>query len=87
MIQGSAARQIKKAMVLIFREGYSPLIQLHDELGLSFINESDGKICAEIMEQACPVITIPMLTDTEWGETWGTAKLTYDKAYSEKIIF
>jgi DNA polymerase I-like protein with 3'-5' exonuclease and polymerase domains len=80
MIQGSAARQIKKAMALIYKEGYSPLIQLHDELGFSFINERDGRICAEIMEQACPIITIPMLTDVEWGSDWGYAKMTYENA-------
>jgi DNA polymerase I-like protein with 3'-5' exonuclease and polymerase domains len=79
MIQGSAARQMKKGMVDIYKAGYEPLIQIHDELGFSFINERDGKVCAEIMEQCCPIISIPMTTDTEWGDTWGTAKGQFPK--------
>jgi DNA polymerase I-like protein with 3'-5' exonuclease and polymerase domains len=87
MIQGSAARQMKKAMVDIARAGYEPLIQLHDELGFSFADERDGVACAKLMEEACPIITIPMLTDTEWGETWGTAKETYVQAAEKKYFF
>jgi DNA polymerase I-like protein with 3'-5' exonuclease and polymerase domains len=74
MIQGSAARQIKKAMVLISQEGYQPLLQIHDELGFSFAKPEDARICATIMEEAMPVITIPMLTDIKLGKSWGDLK-------------
>jgi DNA polymerase I-like protein with 3'-5' exonuclease and polymerase domains len=74
MIQGSAARQIKKAMVDIYNAGYMPLLQIHDELCFSFSDPSHAKICAEIMEQAIPSITIPMLTDVKLGTSWGDLK-------------
>jgi DNA polymerase I-like protein with 3'-5' exonuclease and polymerase domains len=71
MIQGSAARQIKKAMVDINKAGYHPLLQLHDELGFSFTNKKQALECAKLMEEAIPAITIPMLTETKWGKSWG----------------
>ena len=72
MIQGSAARQMKKAMVDIYKAGYSPLLQMHDELAFSFSDRKNGFACAEMMEQAAPVITIPMLTDLKFGSNWGS---------------
>jgi len=74
MIQGSAARQIKKAMVEIHRAGYSPLLQMHDELAFSFSSKDAGNICSKIMENVMSNITVPMLTDVEWGPNWGALK-------------
>jgi DNA polymerase I-like protein with 3'-5' exonuclease and polymerase domains len=74
IIQGSAARQIKKAMVLIAQAGFQTIIQLHDELDFSLADPKDAKICAEIMEHAIPEITIPMLTDLKLGKSWGDLK-------------
>ncbi|PWT89994.1 MAG: hypothetical protein C5B54_07990 [Acidobacteria bacterium] len=74
MIQGSAARQIKKAMVDLVKAGYQPVLQIHDELCFSFDNEKQAKHCARIMEEAMPQITIPMLTDVKLGPSWGQLK-------------
>lgn len=74
MIQGTAARQIKRAMVDISKAGYPILLQIHDELGFSFARREDGRICAKIMEEAMPIITIPMLTDLKFGKSWGDLK-------------
>jgi DNA polymerase I-like protein with 3'-5' exonuclease and polymerase domains len=74
MIQGSAARQTKKAMVNLVKAGYQPVLQLHDELCFSLDNEKQAKECAKIMEEAMPVITIPMLTDVKLGPSWGQLK-------------
>jgi DNA polymerase-1 len=74
MIQGSAARQIKKAMVDVYHAGYMPLLQIHDELCFSMSDPAQAKVCAEIMEHAIPTITIPMLTDTKIGKSWGDLK-------------
>lgn len=74
MIQGSAARQMKKAMVDIVKAKYFPVLQLHDELCFSFADPSHAKICARIMEEAVPLITIPMLTDVRVGASWGDLK-------------
>jgi DNA polymerase I-like protein with 3'-5' exonuclease and polymerase domains len=74
MIQGTAARQVKLAMVQVYHAGYPPLLQIHDELGFSFANPENIAICAKIMEEAMPQITIPMLTDTKIGKSWGELK-------------
>ena len=74
MIQGSAARQIKKAMVDLVKAGYQPVLQLHDELCFSLDNEKQARECAKIMEEAMPVISIPMLTDMKLGPSWGQLK-------------
>jgi DNA polymerase I-like protein with 3'-5' exonuclease and polymerase domains len=74
MIQGSAARQIKKAMVDVYNAAHMPLLQIHDELCFSISNPAHAKECAEIMENAIPSITIPMLTDIKIGKSWGDLK-------------
>jgi len=74
MIQGSAARQTKKAMVNLVKAGYQPVLQLHDELCFSLNNEKEARECAQIMQEAMPVITIPMLTDVKLGKSWGQLK-------------
>jgi len=71
MIQGSGARQMKEAMCQVYDAGYLPLLQVHDELGFSFSSQADAFEAARIMENACPQITIPMLTDIKWGNNWG----------------
>jgi DNA polymerase I-like protein with 3'-5' exonuclease and polymerase domains len=74
MIQGSAARQTKKAMVDLVKAGYQPVLQLHDELCFSLDNEKQARECAKIMEEAMPIVTIPMLTDVKLGPSWGQLK-------------
>jgi DNA polymerase I-like protein with 3'-5' exonuclease and polymerase domains len=74
IIQGSAARQIKKAMVNLYQAGYLAVLQIHDELGFSMSDPAQAKTCAKIMEEAMPMITIPMLTDVKVGKSWGEAK-------------
>lgn len=72
LIQGSAARQMKKAMVAAFREGFIPLIQMHDELDLSVRTAEEahrvGQIMADIVK-----LRVPVKTDVEFGSTWGRA--------------
>jgi DNA polymerase I-like protein with 3'-5' exonuclease and polymerase domains len=74
MIQGSAARQTKKAMVEIYKAGFQPMLQVHDELCFSIKNIDEAKACAKIMEECCPVITIPMMTEIKTGPNWGQLK-------------
>jgi DNA polymerase I-like protein with 3'-5' exonuclease and polymerase domains len=74
MIQGSAARQIKKAMVELYRAGHLPVLQIHDELCFSIKSRPEAYACAKIMEEAVPIIKIPMLTDVKLGPSWGSLK-------------
>lgn len=79
LIQGSAARQGKRAMRDMWREGYCPLMQMHDEFPVSVAKEKDGQRIADIMREAIP-LRVPMRVDEEFGATWGDAKHTFKKA-------
>ena len=70
LIQGSAADQTKKAMVDIFKEGITPLIQVHDELDISIYDEDHKKRIIEIMENTVP-LRVPSQIDCEVGPSWG----------------
>ena len=73
LIQGSAADQIKKAMVELHKEGVIPMIQIHDELAISMQdNDQESKII-EIMEN-CLDMEIPSKVDLALGDNWGQAK-------------
>ena len=73
LIQGSAARQTKKAMKLCWDEKFVPLIQMHDELGFSLTEERQGEKISELMRDAIK-LNVPMKVDTEYGDSWGTAR-------------
>ena len=69
LIQGSAADQTKKAMLNLYKEGYTPHIQVHDELNLS-ITEDQVKPIKEIMEN-CIELKVPSKVDEAKGDSWG----------------
>lgn len=91
LIQGSAARQTKKAMVTMFREGVVPLIQMHDELDHSFGREDRelAEWCAETMRNVIK-LEVPVAVDAEYGVNWGDAAAsgdydaTWDSAWRKK---
>ena len=73
LIQGSAADQTKQAMVTLHQEGFLPLIQVHDELDLSFESPEEASKIREIMEH-CIELKVPSVIDLEEGPSWGEAK-------------
>ena len=79
VIQGSGAVQTKKAMLAQAREGYLPLLQMHDELCHSVGDATKARRIAEIMIEVIP-LRVPVRVDAEFGTTWGTAKYTYEEA-------
>jgi len=70
LIQGSAADMTKQAMIDLREAGITPMIQLHDELNVSYENEQGADKIKEIMEQAVP-LKVPNKVDFEDGECWG----------------
>ena len=54
LIQGSAADMTKQAMINLREAGITPMIQVHDELNVSYENEQGADKIKEIMEQAVP---------------------------------
>ncbi|MEL1225752.1 MAG: DNA polymerase [Candidatus Neomarinimicrobiota bacterium] len=78
LIQGSSADMTKQAIVDLYKEGFVPHIQIHDELDISVVDsEKDGKIIKEIMENVKPggiTMAVPNKVDDEYGQTWGDIK-------------
>jgi len=73
LIQGSAADQTKAAMVALAKAGFTPILQVHDELALSVKNREEALAAAEIMAQAAR-LEVPSRCDVEVGPSWGEAK-------------
>jgi DNA polymerase I-like protein with 3'-5' exonuclease and polymerase domains len=92
LIQGSAARQTKRAMLLMYREGIVPRLQMHDEVSASCSSKKQGDMIAEMMREAHTLL-VPMKVDEEWGITWGAAaqrkdankQVTYRATYEEAV--
>ena len=82
LIQGSAADMTKQAMVNLREAGITPMIQLHDELNISFENEGQADEIKEIMEQAVP-LKVPNKVDFEDGECWGDIINNREEAVDE----
>jgi len=76
LIQGSAADQTKLAMKLLAERGFTPLLQVHDELCFSSNDPKEIKEIAEIME-TCVELVIPSKVDVEYGPDWGSAKTVF----------
>ena len=73
LIQGSAADQTKQAMIELYKENLIPLIQIHDELTLSFNGEEKTKNkIMELMTHAVK-LTVPSKVDCDLGKSWGDA--------------
>jgi len=70
LIQGSAADMTKQAMINLREAGITPMIQIHDELNVSYENKQEAVKIKEIMEQAVP-LKVPNKVDFEDGECWG----------------
>jgi DNA polymerase I-like protein with 3'-5' exonuclease and polymerase domains len=74
LIQGSAADQTKQAMINCYKQGFKPLLQIHDELCFSINNENDITKVKEVMENAIENLKVPFKVDVAIGKSWGEAK-------------
>jgi DNA polymerase I-like protein with 3'-5' exonuclease and polymerase domains len=74
LIQGSAADQTKKAMVDLYKEGIIPMIQIHDELAISFNGDKEmQEKIVSVMENSIEM-SVPSKVDVATGNNWGEAK-------------
>ena len=73
VIQGSAADQMKKAIVEIDAAGYWLMLQVHDEAGNSVADRVEGERIANIMRDTVLAL-VPFKVDVEIGPSWGSAK-------------
>jgi DNA polymerase I-like protein with 3'-5' exonuclease and polymerase domains len=73
LIQGSAADQVKVAMIECYKAGYLPLIQIHDELCFNVRPAKDADEIKKIMEDCINELKVPSLVDVAIGKDWGSA--------------
>jgi DNA polymerase I-like protein with 3'-5' exonuclease and polymerase domains len=73
LIQGSAADQTKAAMVALHKEGFSPMLQVHDEIAISVASKGEAERASQVMQDAVR-LEVPSVVDVEIGPTWGDAK-------------
>jgi DNA polymerase I-like protein with 3'-5' exonuclease and polymerase domains len=70
LIQGTAARQTKKAMLDCFYSGLLPMLTIHDELAFTVKTKEEAEAASQLMIDAIK-FTIPFTTDVEFGRSWG----------------
>lgn len=73
LIQGSSADQTKMAFIELDRQGFRPMLQVHDEICLSVRDPAEAEAAAEIMRNIIP-LRVPMKVDVEVGPSWGEAE-------------
>lgn len=74
LIQGSAADQVKAAMVQCYKMGHIPMLQIHDELCFSVEKEEDEQEIIKYMEHNPDIdLAVPSKVDVAIGDNWGEA--------------
>ncbi len=73
LIQASAADQIKAATLAVYKAGYTPILQVHDELAFSVDSLEEAKMLRDLMIHAVELV-VPSKCDIEMGPSWGEAK-------------
>lgn len=69
-VQGSAADQIKIAIIWMHREGLTPHIQVYDEINTTIYEDAQARRIQHIMEHACE-LSVPFVADPDVGPSWG----------------
>jgi len=72
LIQGSAADQVKQAMVNCYKAGNIPMLQIHDELCFNIESEENEKSITNVMENSIE-LEVPNKVDVAIGDNWGEA--------------
>jgi DNA polymerase I-like protein with 3'-5' exonuclease and polymerase domains len=81
LIQGSAARHTKLWMRACWREGFVPLLQMHDCLDLSVSSPEHAERVAQLGREAV-TLEVPIEVDLKYGRTWGDATHTWEELHS-----
>ena len=72
LIQGSAADQTKQAIVTCAEKGFTPLLQIHDELCFNISDDDDISKIKSAME-GCVKLKVPSVVDVATGKDFGEA--------------
>jgi DNA polymerase I-like protein with 3'-5' exonuclease and polymerase domains len=73
LIQGSAARHTKLWMRAVWREGITPLLQMHDALECSVSSPEQAERVAQLGCEAV-ALEVPIRVDLKYGHDWGDAR-------------
>ena len=73
LIQGSAADQAKQAMIDCYNAGFTPMLQIHDELCFSIYGDDDIIKIKKEMENSIEDLRVPFKVDVAKGKSWGEA--------------
>jgi DNA polymerase I-like protein with 3'-5' exonuclease and polymerase domains len=73
LIQGSAADQAKQAMIDCYNAGFTPMLQIHDELCFSIYGDDDIIKIKKEMENSIEDLRVPFKVDVAKGRSWGEA--------------
>jgi putative DNA primase/helicase len=63
-----------------WQAGITPLLQMHDCLGLSVTSPETAKMVARLGEEAIK-LEVPMKVDIKFGRSWGDAKHTWEELH------
>ena len=69
LIQGSAADMTKKAMLDCYKEGFTPHLQVHDELCFSINGKAQASTIKDLMENVVK-LSVPVVVDCDIGNNW-----------------
>jgi len=72
LIQGSAADQTKQAVVECHKNGFTPILQIHDELCFNLADDEDVSKIKRVME-GCVKLKVPSVVDVAIGKDFGEA--------------
>jgi DNA polymerase I-like protein with 3'-5' exonuclease and polymerase domains len=70
IVQGTAAEQMKKTLVQLYKERIPVLITLYDEIGASIQSEKQAKLIKEIAEHIIE-FSVPHVMDYKLMASWG----------------
>lgn len=70
VVQGSAAEQMKKTLVHLFKERIDLLVTLYDEIGASVTSEREAKLIKDVTENAI-TFEVPHLMEYKLLKSWG----------------
>ena len=60
-------------MLDLYKEGFVPEVQIHDELDISLEKSQEGDKIKEIMENCVEKLKVPSVVNERRGRTWGEA--------------
>jgi DNA polymerase I-like protein with 3'-5' exonuclease and polymerase domains len=82
LIQGSAARHTKLWMRAVWREGITPLLQMHDSLDCSVSSPEQAELVARLAQEVVS-LAVPIRVDLAYGRNWADARHSWAELHGQ----